>query len=876
MRRTAIVWAALLGAALPVSAQEKPAWPAVPKVEAQPLLAQARRVAQALDLLGQPLPADAKKALDELKVGDGDEKVAAAVQKLFDPICVAAVEIGKDGSLKAVPSASKPELIEQGWRLVLVKVVNHANATGAIRVDSPNARPIPTGPKDEVETRWLGLSPWLGQPLLPTLGGLELEYVALQLYSKDAGQKTATLTFRLEAARAGQPDPVVKDWRFDKEAGWKATNHATLGTDKASLVVKSTGNDPQLVADAEAPPGGYAVRFWAQFDQPGQGQLFWRTKGQDQFLPRQMANFRIDTTQPTEYVVRFRTMGADLAGLRLDPGSAPGTSRIDWIQLTRDDPGAPSASAAITVDARPCVPVTFRVLEQDGTEAMAGFLIRDEAGRVYPAQSKRLAPDFFFHPQVYRGTGETVRLPAGKYTIRCTRGPESIPETKTITVGTDPVTVVYQVKRWSDPAKRGWYSGDHHIHAAGCQHYENPTEGVHPPDMMRHILGEDLKVGCCLTWGPCFDYQKRFFTGKPDAVSKPPYLLRYDVEVSGFGSHQSGHLCLLDLKEQIPAGGLSKDHWPTLGMNTLRWAKKQGAVTGPAHSGNGLTRAVGRIDGGKDGPDGLPTFALPAYDGIGANEYVVQATHDVPGPDGKLIPALDFISTMDTDRKAELNMWYHTLNCGYRIKASGESDFPCIYGERVGVGRVYVKVDGPITWEKWVKGIADGRSYVSDGTTHLQEYAATVGEKKYALGVGGSEIKLDKPGKVKLTVQAASRLPGEPTVPVELVVNGYPVAKQDLKADGTERELTFEADVAKSSWVAVRVFPNAHTNPFFVVVDGKPIRTSKASAEWCLRGVDQCWSMKKGTYKADEMKQAEADYDHARKAYAKIKEECAE
>ena len=73
--------------------------------------------------------------------------------------------------------------------------------------------------------------------------------------------------------------------------------------------------------------------------------------------------------------------------------------------------------------------------------------------------------------------------------------------------------------------------------------------------MMRHCLGEDLKVGANLTWGPCFDYQKQFFTGKDDKVSQYPYLLRYDVEVSGFGSHKSGHLCLLRLKEQMYPGG---------------------------------------------------------------------------------------------------------------------------------------------------------------------------------------------------------------------------------------------------------------------------------------------------------------------------------
>jgi hypothetical protein len=421
-----------------------------------------------------------------------------------------------------------------------------------------------------------------------------------------------------------------------------------------------------------------------------------------------------------------------------------------------------------------------------------------------------------------------------------------------------------------DPSKRKWWSGDHHIHAAGCLHYDMPTEGVEPADMMRHILGEDLKVGCCLTWGPCFDYQKRFFRAQPDPVSKYPYLLRYDVEVSGFGSHVSGHLNLLRLKEQIPAGGKSKHHWPTLGMNTLRWAKKQGAVCGPAHSANGLTRTVGRVEGATDGPDKLPSYDIPAYDGIGANEFVVQAALAVPGADGKPVPAVDFISTMDTDRRTELNMWYHTLNCGYRVRASGETDFPCITGERVGWGRVYVKVDGKLDFDRWAQGIADGRSYVSDGYTHLMDFTAKAGDTSLELGVAGSEVRLEKPGKVKFAVRVAARYPGRKSAPVELVVNGLPVTKQDVPCDGKERDLTFDADIAASSWVAVRLFPGGHTNPFFVVVGGKPIRASRDSARWCLAGVDQCWKMKAKTYKADERKQAADDYEAARKAYKAI------
>ena len=52
----------------------------------------------------------------------------------------------------------------------------------------------------------------------------------------------------------------------------------------------------------------------------------------------------------------------------------------------------------------------------------------------------------------------------------------------------------------------------------------------------------------------------------------------------------------------------------------------------------------------------------------------------------KWCPADDFMSLVDTPYVWEMNMWYHTLNCGYRTRGSGETDFPCIYGQRVGSG----------------------------------------------------------------------------------------------------------------------------------------------------------------------------------------------
>jgi hypothetical protein len=527
-----------------------------------------------------------------------------------------------------------------------------------------------------------------------------------------------------------------------------------------------------------------------------------------------------------------------------------------------------------------------QITDETGDDLMAGLIIKDEHGLIFPGQTNRTSPDLWFQPQIYRTSGDVIQVPEGNYSITCLRGPEYIPQTKTVTVDTDGSAVSFKLDRWIDPSKFNYWSGDHHIHAAGCAHYIDPLEGVLPEAMARYIQGEDLKVGSVLTWGPGFDYQKQFFTGQVDTTSKYPYTIRYDVEVSGFGSHVSGHLVLLRLRDQIYPGGNSKDHWPTLGLNTLKWAKKQGAITGPAHSGFGINTYSNE----------LPNYEVPPYNSIGANEYVVDVTHLVDGPDGIEVPAVDFISTGDTWPIAELNMWYHTLNCGFRTRISGETDFPCITGARVGVWRSYVRQKETLNYDDWCLGIQRGSNYVSDGMSHLIDFKVN----QTLMGDGQSEVRLSQPGTVVVSVDAAA-LAGsdeqltieklyigddEPFDPIpwgienavnensevvlEIIRNGIPVDRVNIKADGQLDNYTFQVAVEESSWVAARIFPSSHTNPVFVMVNDQPVRASRKSAEWCRKGVDQCWSEKSKTYNENEMEEARLAYDHARKVYDRI------
>ena len=119
-----------------------------------------------------------------------------------------------------------------------------------------------------------------------------------------------------------------------------------------------------------------------------------------------------------------------------------------------------------------------------------------------------------------------------------------------------------------------------------------------------------------------------------------------------------------------------------------------------------------------------------------------------------------------------------------------------------------------------------------------------------------------------------ARIGASNQVPVEVIVNGSVVATRTITADGTVQNLSFEVPITASSWVALRILPSSHTNPMFILVGGKPIRASRRSVQWCLKGVDQCWSQKEKFIQASEKEEAKQAYAHARETYAKLLAEC--
>ena len=105
---------------------------------------------------------------------------------------------------------------------------------------------------------------------------------------------------------------------------------------------------------------------------------------------------------------------------------------------------------------------------------------------------------------------------------------------------------------------------------------------------------------------------------------------------------------------------------------------------------------------------------------------------------------------------------------------------------------------------------------------------------------------------------------------VEVVVNGKVVASKEVPADGKTHNLEFPVEVTQSSWVAVRHFPQLHTNPVNVIIDGKPIRASADSARWCIETIHELWRNRSRRISEPERPAARAAYDRAIRKYEQI------
>ena len=185
-------------------------------------------------------------------------------------------------------------------------------------------------------------------------------------------------------------------------------------------------------------------------------------------------------------------------------------------------------------------------------------------------------------------------------------------------------------------------------------------------------------------------------------------------------------------------------------------------------------------------------------------------------------------------------MYYHMLNVGARLPATGGTDnFSNVWRDPSGgTARTYARLDGAISWRRWIDAVRAGRTVATNGPLL---FAEVDGEEP------GSE--LSSRGRVTVDVDLATIAPVDV---IEIIVDGD-VARSISVAEG-ERRLTVRESipVEGARWIAVRArggkarysgdnYTFAHTTPVYFT-DAPPNDASQASADFLAEVVEEIWT----------------------------------
>jgi len=404
-----------------------------------------------------------------------------------------------------------------------------------------------------------------------------------------------------------------------------------------------------------------------------------------------------------------------------------------------------------------------------------------------------------------------LRVPPGKTRIEVWKGFEYAPvavETMVQRGRTTRQTVT--ITRAVDMARRGWYSGDTHIHL----NRRNQTEDRRALDL---AAAEDIRFAHILAMNDTRFYkpnmgdqiwQQRSGLGERSERYRITGGGRYGI-MSGqeYRCRTFGHICLFGHSRLVQADGLSTNpsNWPVFGL-----------VSDEARS--------------------LGGFAFHAHGGYEREIYADFAQNATTG-----VELLQFALY----RGIALDGWYHILNSGFRFPAVGASDYPAC--RVLGDCRTYAQLDQKPNadaaerpdFSAWDNAVAAGHSFFTTGPL----LTVAVRDKQ-----PGDTLSLPK-GRQTLRTNVWMQSPVADVDEIHVIAKGKIVARKSLKPKQRRGpvEWTVTVPVAESTWIAVRAFAKhpqtgrenveAHTNPVYVHIDGKrPF--DAGSLRWLLAKLD--------------------------------------
>lgn len=443
---------------------------------------------------------------------------------------------------------------------------------------------------------------------------------------------------------------------------------------------------------------------------------------------------------------------------------------------------------------RPTGRLVLRVQEaSDGSPLAARVTLRHSGGKFHapPGSLYRLLRGNLHFYVLDRVEFE---LPAGHYETTVAHGPEYRVARDAFDVESGRTTTrTVSLTRWTRPSERGWYSGENHIHA----NYGYGPWYNSPRTMSLQCAGEDLRVANLMVANSDGDgvFDREYFRGRPDPLSDGRTLLYWNEE---FRSTVWGHATLLNLKHLV------EPIYTGFRGTTRPWdAPSNADVADLTHDEAGLFNYTHPVQNRDDPYVGAYTAkALPMDVALGK---------------------VDSMDVMGANHVANLSVWYRLMNCGFRLPASAGTDcfLNRIPSRLPGADRVYVRIDGSFSYEKWVEGLKAGRTFVTDGP--MLELDAE--------GLGPGETARVLPGgSLRVRARATSQYPLDR---VELILDGRVVAEAKAVGDRLSVAIETVVHVERSGWIALRAsgppHPDqpdgsvfAHTGAIRIEVPGRP------------------------------------------------------
>ena len=473
--------------------------------------------------------------------------------------------------------------------------------------------------------------------------------------------------------------------------------------------------------------------------------------------------------------------------------AAPGTLRLTFVDAAS---GVPTPARVELLDAQGQGYVAQDALPIDGECIDRDIPADYTLERAIAVMSKQFVNGLTKTVQFYSVGKSFVSLPPGDYKLTVRKGPEFQLQKRDVHIDAgEIVNLEVPMTRWINMPAEGWYSADDHLHIA------RPIKEVNP-FISKWMQAEDVHVANLLEWGLVTHFHNalQYAFGEEGRYREGDYLLATGQENPR--THFRGHTIIL--------GGKTPINFPEeYVIYSLFWeeAERQGALKGYAHFGK-----------------------------LGGAEYGLSM--DLPGH------LLNFIEVLQFEHGV-YDVWYDTLSMGFRMTPTAGTDYPCGDNGIPGRERFYTQTAGPLTYDSWLEGVRQGRTFVTNGPMldfHIN-------------GKGiGDEVLLKKPGTAVLQGRVRFDLDRDDVDRLNVIVNGEPVKSFPKGTHPGEISFQLPYEFTSTSWVALQAAggkrdeavgrhppfigesaSQAHTAAIYVTIQGAPPLSAQPAAKLLAR-----------------------------------------